>query len=93
MKRTLSWQQIEHGELLTSGAYGATYRVPEVGRVWVAPSIVREAQEREADEEPVCLMVNARVMNHPDALQGGTVDLADEPVERRTWFVFNLLNS
>jgi hypothetical protein len=93
MQRTLSWQQIEHGELLTSDAYGATYRVPEVGRVWVAPSIVQEAQEREPDDEPVCLIVNARHISQRDTLRDEAPESFGEADEHRTWFVFDLLTT
>lgn len=49
MSRIIPWREIENGELVSSSTGGLTYRVPEVGLVWVSGEDACRAAENNTD--------------------------------------------
>lgn len=51
MRKLIPWEQIEAGELLSSGEQ-PTYQVPGLGLVWIAPRTTKKIREADLEAKP-----------------------------------------
>ena len=46
MRKSVPWEKIVHGDVVTEGLFGTEYKVPNLGRVWVGKNDVKEVADR-----------------------------------------------
>jgi hypothetical protein len=56
VEKLIPWKKVIAQPPVASGAYGTTYHVPELGEVWIAPSLAPETARHSGDE--LCALVS-----------------------------------